>query len=45
MVLGEEMFSGGQDVGREGEGTVEMYGESSKEQDEQRSEIRPDCVR
>ncbi len=45
MVLGEEIFSGGQEVGREGEGTVKMYEESSKEQDEKRSGIRPDCVR
>ena len=45
MVIGEEMFSGGKRVGREGEGTVKMYGESSKEQDEQRSGIRPDCAR
>ena len=42
MVLGEEIFSGGQEVGREGEGTVKMYGGSSQEQDGQRSGIRPD---
>jgi hypothetical protein len=38
------MFSGGQDDGEGGEGTVEMYGKSSQEQDGQRSGIRPDCA-
>ena len=45
MVIGEKMFPGAQESGKEGEGTVKMYGESSKEQDEKRSGIRPDCVR
>ena len=30
MVIGEEMFSWRQEGGEGGEGTVEMYGESSK---------------
>ncbi len=29
MVIGEKMFSGAQESGREGEGTVKMNGESS----------------
>ena len=29
MVIVEEMFTGGQESGKEGEGTVKMYGESS----------------
>jgi hypothetical protein len=29
MVIGEKMFSGAQEGGEGGEGTVEMYGESS----------------
>ena len=29
MVIGEKMFSGAQESGKEGEGTVKMYGESS----------------
>ena len=33
MVLGEKMFSGAQESGSEGDGTVKMYGESSKQQD------------
>ena len=33
MVIGEKMFSGAQEGGEGGEGTVEMYGESSKQQD------------
>ena len=33
MVIGEEMFSWRQEGGEGGEGTVEMYGESSKQQD------------
>ena len=44
MVVGGEMFSSKQ----EGEGgcqeAVEMYGESSKQQDGQRSGIWPDCA-
>jgi hypothetical protein len=42
MVIGEKMFSRAQQGGEGGEGTVEMYGESSQEQDGQRSGIRPD---
>ncbi len=30
MVIGEKMFSGAQEGGEGGEGTVEMYGQSSK---------------
>ena len=44
MVIGEKMFSGAQEGGEGGEGTVEMYGESSQEQDGQRSGIWPDCA-
>ena len=44
MVIVEEMFTGGQESGKEGEGTVKMYGESSKQQDGQRSGIWPDCA-
>jgi hypothetical protein len=44
MVIGEKMFSGAQEGGEGGEGTVEMYGESSQEQNEQRSGIWPDCA-
>ena len=33
MVIGEEMFSWRQEGGEGGEGRVEMYGESSKQQD------------
>ena len=45
MVLGEEMFSSKQEGEGEEARNVKMYGESSKEQDEQRSGIRPDCAR
>ena len=31
MVIGEKMFSGAQKGGEGGEGTVEMYGESSQQ--------------
>jgi len=44
MVIGEKMFSGAQEGGEGGEVTVEMYGESSQEQDGQRSGFWPDCA-
>ena len=33
VVIVEEMFTGGQEDGEGGKGTVKMYGESSKQQD------------
>ena len=44
MVIGEKMFSWAQDDEEGGDGTVEMYGGSSQEQDGQRSGIRTDCA-
>ena len=45
MVIGEKMFSGAQESGKEGEGTVKMYGEAElQQQDGQRSGIWPDCA-
>ena len=37
MVIVEEMFTGGQESGKEGEGTVKMYGESSNSRMKQRA--------
>ena len=44
MVLGEKMFSGAQESGSEGDGTVKMYGESSGNEGDARSGIRRDCA-
>ncbi len=39
MVIGEKMFSGAQEGGEGGEGTVEMYGQSSNSRMDKEAEL------